>query len=778
MKIFPSYKLLLIMIISLIIVKNNIVVFLFIIILILNFSALIFNKKLNLTLLKISVLVMVFVSFFSLRKVEALPERVIEKKVEIFGIVKTADIPNKKYLEFEIILDSVAISDDLLIKPNENRILIRKYFNKSQIKDSNDTIFPGSYIIAKGTFKDIYKTRNIFDFNYGSYLKNEGISGYFLINNDDIIVIKTSSNLSSFIFKIRLSISNKIQSVFNESNSDLIHALILGEGSFLSDNIKNKFKDTGVYHLLVVSGLHVSVIAYLIFVVSGRTKFHFRLISVMILLFFFMFITGLKIPIIRAVIMFMVFGISFIFERIPNKYNNLSIAAIFTILIFPFSIFNVGFQLSFLAVLSLFISSDLCFKLFHNNIKNFALRMIIEYLFSFLLLYLFISPLLLLYFNKLSFLSLLGNIILLPLTGLYLISAIVILLLAYLNIFIFRNLANSLEVLYEIKLYVLHKLSEIKFATIENYGITSFQIIIAFLLVFFFIFLSKSKNRLFIIKNFLLISVIQFQILRINVFEILHKNDSLVFFPYIGQGDAAIIKTGDSSILIDAGNKTDYFDSSEIIKKYMSLAGLEKINIGIISHIDRDHYGGFLNLINNNLIEKIIKTKVDSTNNEDELLTKFIISKNIEIISSNNDILLGKLKLVKLNSFLSNNENLISDNQKSLVYKCFIENSSILFTGDADSLNERVLINNYGDKLKSDILKVSHHGSSSSSSQNFLKLVNPDFAVISAGLGNSYGHPANEVVMNLKKLNTSLFITFNEAIIFNISNAGVEKIDF
>ena len=215
-----------------------------------------------------------------------------------------------------------------------------------------------------------------------------------------------------------------------------------------------------------------------------------------------------------------------------------------------------------------------------------------------------------------------------------------------------------------------------------------------------------------------------------------HKNyfkpyDQITFLD-VYQGDCAIIqvKWGQGVMLIDTGGIQNYDIASKKIIPYLEYYGIKQIDLVVISHDDYDHNGALPSLKKQFIVKKVIDNP------------------NIKKIS------LGSLTLMNLNSFA----NLYSDsNNQSIVLYGNIAHLNFLFTGDIDQSVEKNIIQQY-ESLPVDVLKVAHHGSKTSTSDEFLQFIQPKIAIISVGK-NFYGHPSLEVIERLKKHNVILYQT-------------------
>ncbi|PKM64939.1 MAG: hypothetical protein CVU96_00325 [Firmicutes bacterium HGW-Firmicutes-20] len=234
------------------------------------------------------------------------------------------------------------------------------------------------------------------------------------------------------------------------------------------------------------------------------------------------------------------------------------------------------------------------------------------------------------------------------------------------------------------------------------------------------------------------------------------SNGKLLIVNYIdvGQGDSILIQTPNgSNILIDAG--TSSYQTK--VANYLIARGITKIDVLIATHPHADHIGGMSYIIENFQIGSIYMPKATTTTKTYETLLTTIKSKGLLIntAKAGMSIDLDSSLSVKIIAPVSST---YSDlNQHSVVLKITYQNNSFLFMGDAGFTSEQEILN-LGISLKADVLKVGHHGSSTSTSQSFLTAVAPKYAVISVGK-NSYGHPTEEVINRLTDLGVNTFRT-------------------
>lgn len=253
-----------------------------------------------------------------------------------------------------------------------------------------------------------------------------------------------------------------------------------------------------------------------------------------------------------------------------------------------------------------------------------------------------------------------------------------------------------------------------------------------------------------------------------------------VHFIDVGQADSIFIDYGEVDVLIDGGNNAD----GELVVNYLKSLGTDDIELIVATHPHEDHIGGLDTVINYFDIEKIIKPDLAENTQTNKDFEIAISNKNIPVENpgQGETIEFGELKFI----VLSDKTKIYNDtNNFSIVLKMVYGDTSFLFTGDAESDVERDILQS-GLDIKADVLKVGHHGSASSTTASFLKKVSPDYAVISVGIDNSYGHPDSITInrlnlhdiatMQTKDMGTIVFNSNGTDLIFTTNKEGTNPV--
>lgn len=243
----------------------------------------------------------------------------------------------------------------------------------------------------------------------------------------------------------------------------------------------------------------------------------------------------------------------------------------------------------------------------------------------------------------------------------------------------------------------------------------------------------------------------------------------LVHYINVGQGDAELIQVNGKNMLIDAGPRSNEKD----IISYLNKLKIKKLDYVIATHPHEDHIGNMANIINRFEIGKFYAPKAESSTRTFENMVKALKRKNLKINvikEGTSTIDLGKnTKVLVFSPKADGYGKKTNLNNYSPIMKVIYGNTSFLFTGDAETVEENyVLEKNYN--LKADVLKLGHHGSSTSTSEKFLKAVNPSIAIVSCGINNTYGHPHKETVKKLQKYKIKVYRTDKNGTIVLQSN--------
>lgn len=599
----------------------------------------------------------------------------------------------------------------------------------------------GSIIKINAQYTEATRDRNYGGFNYKTYLRTKKIYGIF--NVEDVEIVKNGSD--NIIIKLRKYIQSKLREKLKKENSELAISLIAGDRSHISSEVEDNFKKANLMHMLAISGAHFSYVILIATFISNRLQ-HKRLgqLIQIIAIIFFMNLTGNTASVVRAGIMSILLIGSSICKRQNDSLNNIAISAIIQIINNPYIIFDSGFMLSYSGVLGIILFYKKISE--HIHFKSIALTISAN---------IFIIPIMIYNFHTIS-----GSFIISNICASWLLGIIIILE--------FISLCIPIKLLYmilDLLIMMLRKIAEIcaniPFAQMYVPRYAIFFVIIIYILIF----CRKLKCRKYV-YSFLTIGV---SILLIVNFTDVYQDRLRINFIDVGQGDSCLIRYKGTNIMIDSGGSLSknkdgksYDIGENVLNNYLLNRGITRLDYIMASHFDEDHSQGFIFLLKNMKVKNVIISEQYKTSSIYEQFKQICKKQNIQIIyvRSGDEIRIKDLAFKILHP--ESKENQISENplnNNAIVCMVKYKNRRILFTGDIEKVAENEMVKEYTNGLKADILKVGHHGSKTSTTKEFLDLINPSVALIGVGQNNKFGHPNEDVIKRLEEKNIQIYRT-------------------
>lgn len=694
---------------------------------------------------------------------------------KIISVERKENGTGQKYIQMKVDVDETEAG---VLKEKE-RVLLKYYGSgdKDKLINNYSSAAPSDQIKAAVKLEIPQGRRNPRGFDYALYLKSLGINvtAYAerieFIHHDN----KNFSRAKRKVFMTKESYLNKLAYETDEETSALMRAILFGEKSELDEEVTEEFRENGIAHILAVSGLHVGIIYAFFNSIWLWKKKKAYFISVMVFFTGYMFLASFSPSVVRAVCMI---GLHILAQITDRRYDIISAASLVTILMLtrnPFALFNVGFQMSFLAVFSIAMLLPI-FRKVYNGIFLCSISVQTG-----------LMPYLMYMFNCMPAAAVFINLPAAMLAGVLVPAGVCAMFLCKMNGMLFAGLAVIIHIFCDVLLLLN------SFAAVNTAG--AFYVCspnICFLCAFyisFFVFLSeecrmlilrrKKKMILIIISAIIIISVAFGLVSADNI-----KDAELVFLD-VGQGDAVhlcvrdgvfgsegLFGTGlftdEKNYLFDGGGSDSYNVGKKTLKSYLLKNGVKKLDGAFVTHLHTDHYKGIVELCREGMVDKLYlyegnKCKAQQIMNEtgldEDALVYLYQGNRVWFGQSNAEILWPEKKTdSEYEKMITDEEN---ENEMSMVIRIYHKGMSAIITGDIDAelmdlLTERHRRDNL---LKCDILKVPHHGSKYSWSDAFTDSVSPEYAVIQVGK-NNYGHPAPEIIE--KYLNRGIKVMCND----------------
>ena len=624
--------------------------------------------------------------------------------------------------EFIGIVTKCEVKEDKItieIKAKEKLLITYKY----QDKEFNNLSY-GDKIKVKGTLITPSKNTNQNTFNYQKYLYYKKI--YYLVEATSINKIANNHN---YLYTIKNILYQKIDKL---KSSNYIKTLLFCDNT-LSKEIKESYRINGISHLFSVSGMHINFFVSIIYLYLNKITYNKRIkyliTNIFIITYLILFPSS---SLLRSAVMSILYSINYLLKLKIKKIDILLLTLGVSLLINPFIIYDLGYIYSYTITFFLVLSSSTLKN--KNKINKIIYISLLSFLVS--------IPITIYNSYEINIISILLNIILIPIISIIILPLTILTYIFPILDSILYLFTNTLET---ISLFI----SKIKITKII-FPKPSLLIVV----LYYIIFLLSYQNKKYFYLNIILLIIIY-------ISPYLNSNFEIVMFE-VGEADCHLIKYpyNKNTILIDTG-KNEYKIKNEVIP-YLKSIGIKKIDYLIITHGDLDHMGEGINLVNNFKVEKVIFNCGPYNDLEQELI-KVLDKKKIKYYSCIKELNIDNNKLYFLQTKEYDNEN---DNSNVIyselnVYK-------FMFMGDAGIDKEKDILDKYN-LSNVDVLKVGHHGSKTSSSKEFINVINPKYSIISVGKNNRYGHPNKEVLENLE--NSKIYRTDEDgSIMFKIKN--------
>ncbi len=596
--------------------------------------------------------------------------------------------------------------------------------------------------------------RNPGGFSFESYIKGMGCVGNVYISKKDFKSMSAGSR--NEIYKFRQRFIGAVDKYFNPTDGAMIKAIVCGNRDEMNEEVSQSLKMSGVYHIVAISGLHLNLFTCVVAYLIGRLRIkRFKkallsfggclIVSVMVLVF-----TGFGISVWRAFIMMLVFCFSAIASRDYSAKNSLFVSAFIILMTMPCSFWSISFQLSFLSTFAVLVSIDVISYLRERGFEKSVLySAIVQTIIVSVLAIVFTIPVTVNAFGYVTLYSWLANLLILPIMPYLLASGVMFAFVSSIGIeWASKLLSYAATSFSRAVIIIAQKVSVLPFSTVEtNAGsviMTAF-FILSVGIIFFFLH-KKDLKKCFC--AFLIFGVAWSGFLVYN-----SRDDKItVTFADVGQGDAAIIQTNDECIIIDCGTTSSSSHTISEILGILRTGGSESVDAIVVSHYHTDHTNIIPSLIESGAVEHLVMpryydfTELEAKNIK-HILTSEALRYGTKIFYASEGSRFSVGDNISL-EFLSPSDDMFEENNEmSAVVKLTYGNNRVLFCGDI----EKAGMENLLDKdIDCDVVKVAHHGGRCEITQDFLKSVSPEYAIISCGENNSYKHPHPDTIESLE----------------------------
>ncbi len=648
-------------------------------------------------------------------------------------------------------------------------------------------------------------------FDYVRYLKYKGIMVRGFIKDAKKIVILRENQGNIFkqrLERFRSSLKKFIMENSPSPEGEIIQAMILGDQKEIPKEVMENFNRTGTTHIIAISGFNIGIIAFLSFIVikiimksSPYLLLRFNIVKVstivaIVPVIIYTFIAGGGISVVRATIMAITFMIAIICVKDRDLYNSLLLAALVILAISPPSLFDISFQLSFIAVWAILfitptltalipeINRDLMPK--HRVWAATICKNIVVFIIVSLSATLGTLPLIVFYFNRVSTVVLLSNLFVVPILGIIAIPVcMAIVIAAPFSEWLALVLLKISSFLVKTSIFMVDSFASFPGASFFLSTPTFLEISAYYLLLVVAVRLVDSwKDRRgvtderarFLNPRWLQLAaaaLLGFFLIDASYLYLRDRGVSNLTVTAIdvGQGSSTLVRLpGGKRMLVDGGGMYDNkFDIGKyVVAPYLWNERIKDIDIVVLTHPHPDHLNGLLYIISNFAVKEVWTNgeSVESDTYYDFMrfikerkILHRIVSEKVDPLTFDGvriDILNPKETIPSTNRPSRHFEN---TNNDAIVIRLTMGNVSILLPADISERSEMRIIDIHKDNIRSDVLFAPHHGGFTSSNILFLNVVRPRIAVISCGRDNVYHDPHPDVLKRYLRLGVTALRT-------------------
>ena len=629
---------------------------------------------------------------------------------------------------FKLQLSDVSIISDNGARSYKKKILVNVY---SDIADYRTVLWDRVYIT--GAVSIPKERSNPGTFDYRRYLKSVGIR--CIITAENIENVKKAGGIAALLKSAKCRTADIFESALG-NDSAVVMGLLFGETSGIDEDIIETFRRGGTAHVLAVSGLHLGLLYSFLCRFKRKKRSIPADIAIVLALSAYTALAGFTASVVRACLMIFIHIAGNHLNRRYDLISSTCVSMIIILAVNPMQIYSAGFQMSFLAVITL----GIMIPLIQKKIKGILLPMIAVQT--------GMVPHTMYVFNYVSLTSVISNIPVYFIAAAMIPAGISVIAFCWLPV-----IAKPAAMITGLFVKLLLWCNDFTYmGGVFTFDVASPSVIfLAVYYIFIFYMCSEAGQIALIRRNYKKIAAVFAAAVICGAGCSVYLSDGFektdMVFVDVGQGDCLHIKAGGKNLLIDGGGSFNYNVGKSTLKPYLLKNGVTKIDMAIATHLHTDHYQGLKELSQTYRIKKLGVYEANSVN-ENHLKKEFKTDEILYLVAGDVINMGRNVSVEVLSPDRGNPLDEKDENKNSLVLRVNVKGSSVLMTGDIDEKGEKTLIADTD--IKADILKIAHHGSRYSSCEKFIAVAAPKIAVIQVGK-NTYGHPSEEVIKRLEE---------------------------
>lgn len=645
------------------------------------------------------------------------------------------------------------------------------YLNRVMIEVPTTTYYSiGNKLEARGILREFSKASNPGEFDMKSYYRTFQIN--YRMQASDISVLKSDILVyQEWLRRLQLTFANQIRAIMPEEEGALMEAMILGMKNEIGQETLSAFQLASVSHVLVISGLHLSLLGmglYELMKRMGSTNGLAAGVSGFVLVSYTI-LTGASASTIRAFIMFLTQVVG---RRIGRTYDLLTALAFSVLLLLgknPAYLGYSGFWLSVMAVLGVGLVQPMMEKITDSANKREAKTTkkngkIKKAWASYISIQLMTLPLILCFYGEIPTYGFFANLLILPSLSLVLLFGLVGIVVSLCSLTAGKLLVLPAVILLKMYILITKFIQKLPWSTLIL-GSPKKTLIVGYYLVFLLLLYLAGKWGKKVLGGYIICLIL----------VLYHPKAGLTIVNLnVGQGDCSYLETRQGTkLLIDGGSSSESKVGKYRILPFLKSQGVQVLDYMILTHPDSDHMNGleeFLELINTHQtslkVQYLILPRWEEAGEDMDRLKLLAEKSGIRVIylSRGNQIVEGRGKSdLQITVLHPNGEAYLDNtNEGSLTLQVEYKDFTGLFTGDLEGEGEEIVTEYAKD---CDYLKVAHHGSNYSTGEDFLEAVKPEIGVLSYGESNRYGHPGFETIARLQDIGCKLYRTAEQGAI-------------
>lgn len=629
----------------------------------------------------------------------------------------------------------------------------------------------GDRVRVTGRLRRPDPARNPGGFDARAFYEQHGIAGLMSVRDPARLTIlsrRTAPTFHTFLIRpMKQAAERTIDATLRGPSAALLKGVLLGEKQALPEDILSAFSDTGLTHLLAVSGFNVGLIAIIAMTVLGLLRLPRTpaTVGTLVVIILYAFITNLTPSVVRASIMAGLFLIANLIDRQTDPLNVLSVAALLILILWPQAVFDLSFQLSFAATLSLIVVYPWMRERLPAGLRRantWWKRWLIEGLVVSSAAQVGTLPLIAWAFSKVSLIAPAANLFVAPLVliATALGSATVLSGLISVEVARLFSAANWLA------LQGMMHVAAVG-ASIPSASLIVSRPPLAVMAGYYLTLLLIIHPPRSPVGRRGLVALLVVGLAGLGWGMFLRPRDLVVTFLDVGQGDAVVVECPNGYVLlVDGGNREPEFDAGErVVLPFLRFMGSRRVNAVLLTHPHNDHLGGLPAVLEGVGVDEVIDSGIAPETPAFRHWLDAIKARRVRYrTTAAGDSLrgMGDVRGVILHPSSdftgSTGDPPYGLNNASVVLRLDYRAISVLLTGDVEDPAEAGLIEQ-DVPLRSTVVKVPHHGSSTSSGLTWVEAVRPRAAVISVGAWNRFGHPDPQVIDRYRRLGTAVYRT-------------------